>query len=545
MVTIPPTPRTNSITVGAASAGPFLVGFRLFEADALKVYVNGTLSTDYVVSATFLNGYDDAASITFNYSLPISTEVMIDGAMVPERAADYLNGPQLVDLLNIELARLWATVSELAMLSGRSLQGFGSTVDFGGKRGVNVGAGINPSDVARLADLQSLIMASGNVPSPTGGQVGYFLKATSVGVFGWQALGALLALDGTLSAPGISFANETNTGFLRPSAGLIQAAIAGVLKAELSSGAFRLLTPLLREITAAVAAGTNAQGQGALTADFNVITTTAANPSGVTLPVAVAGRSIRIVNRGTNPINLYPAAGGTIGTLALNAPLSVPVGVAVDLFARTATQWEGYAVQQRSAVLDGLSAAGAVTAAWVDAAALVTAAESAFSSDNDTSWLTTAAALDLTGALLILADVKAQNTGGGTFTAGAWRTRDLNTVRYNGIPGASLTSNQITLPAGTYRVRAAAPVSRVQAHMAKLRNITAGADILLGTSGFAELAGSAYTVPSEILGTFTLAVSSVLEIQHYCTGTQGGVGFGWSTNIAAETYTVAEFQRLA
>ena len=90
----------------------------------------------------------------------------------------------------------------------------------------------------------------------------------------------------------------------------------------------------------AVTAGTNAQGQGALTSDFNVITTAAANPSGVTLPTATAGRRVTIVNRGANPVNVYPATGANIDTGAANAAVSLPVGGYIEFMGESATAWE-------------------------------------------------------------------------------------------------------------------------------------------------------------------------------------------------------------
>ena len=47
-------------------------------------------------------------------------------------------------------------------------------------------------------------------------------------------------------------------------------------------------------------------------------------------------------------------------------------------------------------------------------------------------------------------------TDGGGATAGSLQTRPLNTVNYNGISGASLASNTVTLPAGNYFVNAVA-----------------------------------------------------------------------------------------
>jgi len=91
--------------------------------------------------------------------------------------------------------------------------------------------------------------------------------------------------------------------------------------------------------TAAVTAGTNAQGQGALTTDNNLVTTAAANPSGVTLPTATVGRCIYITNAAANPVNVYPATGATIDALAANAAVSLPVGGTILFRAISTTAW--------------------------------------------------------------------------------------------------------------------------------------------------------------------------------------------------------------
>lgn len=99
--------------------------------------------------------------------------------------------------------------------------------------------------------------------------------------------------------------------------------------------------PSITPTTATLTAGTNAQGQGPITTDQVTITTAAANPSGATLPTAVAGKRVIIANRGANPVNIYPAAGASIGALAANAPVLLAVNQSVEFFARSATQWEG------------------------------------------------------------------------------------------------------------------------------------------------------------------------------------------------------------
>lgn len=84
----------------------------------------------------------------------------------------------------------------------------------------------------------------------------------------------------------------------------------------------------LYSTSATVTAGTNAIGQGGMTADVNIITTTASNPSGVTLPKGNAGTRVIVMNKGTNPINVYPAAAGgtdSIDALSIGASIQIPV----------------------------------------------------------------------------------------------------------------------------------------------------------------------------------------------------------------------------
>lgn len=93
-----------------------------------------------------------------------------------------------------------------------------------------------------------------------------------------------------------------------------------------------------------VTAGTNAQGQGALSETFNVITTAASNPSGATLPTAggfstTQSRLLVVVNKGANPVNVYPASGGQIDALGTNVAIPLPVNGMLMFFAASATQW--------------------------------------------------------------------------------------------------------------------------------------------------------------------------------------------------------------
>jgi hypothetical protein len=148
--------------------------------------------------------------------------------------------------------------------------------------------------------------------------------------------------------------------------------------------------------------------------------------------------------------------------------------------------------------------------------------------------------------VLIVIDQKTAGTNGGTFTSGARRTRDLNTVRVNRIAGASLSSNQITLPAGTYRVEAYAPAQMVGAHQAYLRDITASADLVIGHSAFSDAFSTYATTESRVADEFTLAVTSVIELQHQCGATKSTDGFGVANGFGAiNIYSYVFIRRIA
>lgn len=141
--------------------------------------------------------------------------------------------------------------------------------------------------------------------------------------------------------------------------------------------------------------------------------------------------------------------------------------------------------------------------------------------------------LDSNGVLHVQ-DQKAAGTDGGDFTSGADRTRDLSdTPVVNGITGASVGSNQITLPAGTYEAVIRCPAVRVGNHRAKLYNVTDGADIAIGSNAFASNAGSAANY-SFVKTQFTLAGTKVLEVRHRCESTLNTFGFGASCNFGSE-----------
>jgi hypothetical protein len=113
----------------------------------------------------------------------------------------------------------------------------------------------------------------------------------------------------------------------------------GVLYTLMNDGTNKIVQLGGQSVTATVTAGTNAQGQGPLTSNVNVVTTTTANPSGITLPTALLGRKVYVFNRGTNPINVYPASGAQIDSVGTNTSVQIPVNGGVEFNASSTTQW--------------------------------------------------------------------------------------------------------------------------------------------------------------------------------------------------------------
>lgn len=200
----------------------------------------------------------------------------------------------------------------------------------------------------------------------------------------------------------------------------------------------------------------------------------------------------------------------------------------------------------------GVNASGEITATGVvnisgtsSSPAYITLAED---TDNGTNKATLIApssiASDYTvtmpsasGTLLVdqflhLQDQKTSGTAGGTFTSGAWQTRTLNTKLTDTI-GSTLTSNQFTLPAGTYYVEAICPTLNTNSSQARLQNITDAATTLLGISSVTGTTAGGYAF---VDGQFTIAGTKTFELQHRCSTTRATDGFGYPSSWGTEVY---------
>ena len=192
-----------------------------------------------------------------------------------------------------------------------------------------------------------------------------------------------------------------------------------------------------------------------------------------------------------------------------------------------------------------VSASGAT---WTIDAAVVTPAKiNATGTADATTYLRGdgAWATPSSGAAAQLLHVREEQTSGtaaaGTITVDTWVTRTLNTTKTNDISGASLASNQITLPTGTYEIDGLSVAYYCHTHQARLRNITAGTTLIVGTTSqstrIATSADAALNDHSLLRGRFTLAASSVLEVQHnadHASGTWGQPGSRGEVEVYAD-----------
>jgi len=147
-------------------------------------------------------------------------------------------------------------------------------------------------------------------------------------------------------------------------------------------------------------------------------------------------------------------------------------------------------------------------------------------------------------------DSKPNGVHGGTFSAGSWQTRTLNTIITNTISGASLSNNRITLPAGTYIVNAQAPGFDVNLHQAVLFGVSGDTgNLIVGTSENTTDNSLSTSNPvctkSVIVQHLTLSTTTVLELRHKCSVTRTGYGLGSAASTGAgEIYSTVFIERV-
>jgi hypothetical protein len=104
---------------------------------------------------------------------------------------------------------------------------------------------------------------------------------------------------------------------------------------------------------------------------------------------------------------------------------------------------------------------------------------------------------------------------------------------------ASLSAGQVTLAAGTYRLRGSAPAFAVGGHQARWQNVSDGVTVLIGSVEYADTVQTR----SIVAGRFTISASKTFELQHRCETTRATDGFGVAGNFDTEVYAEVELWR--
>lgn len=122
----------------------------------------------------------------------------------------------------------------------------------------------------------------------------------------------------------------------------------------------------------------------------------------------------------------------------------------------------------------------------------------------------------------IIEDQKASG-GGGTFSAGAWQIRNLNTEVYDPDALISISSNQFTVVNNGW-IEWTAPGYRCEDHMSRLYNVTDATVAQYGTYGKSD---NQTDLTQDIsFGGARVEAGKTYRIEHRCTITASGEGFG-------------------
>ena len=163
-------------------------------------------------------------------------------------------------------------------------------------------------------------------------------------------------------------------------------------------------------------------------------------------------------------------------------------------------------------------------------------------------WILTSASVGspvVTKPLLHVQERQNQGTSAGNTIIGT-QTRVLNTIIQNDISGASIGSNQITLPAGTYDIDLRIPVVNITSlcsYKARLYNVTNSTYLLEGEGATLSIGGNQSATTLRLFGVLTFSTTTVLEIREYTSAVITN-GLGYPISQGAEVYTDVRIWRL-
>ena len=144
----------------------------------------------------------------------------------------------------------------------------------------------------------------------------------------------------------------------------------------------------------------------------------------------------------------------------------------------------------------------------------------------------------------IICDQKATDAAGGSSSTGAFNTRDLNTELSDPDSIVSISSNQFTLQAGSYLIKASAPAHGAARHQILIWNATDSSIVAVGTSEYSNQS-STTTSRAFATGRTTISGAKAFEIRHRVGTAKSGDGLGVESNYdtLASIYTLVEIYK--
>ena len=150
-----------------------------------------------------------------------------------------------------------------------------------------------------------------------------------------------------------------------------------------------------------------------------------------------------------------------------------------------------------------------------------------------------------TTSTLVVADQKASGTaGGGSVATTITSTRTFNTVETNTIAGASLASDEVTLPAGTYDFEGRASFNNATNVKVFLYNTADSTYTIIGDNCGTSTAGSNHLASA--VGRFTITAAKTFKMRYYAGNAQATNGLGIAlTSGQVEVYSRMRFTKVA
>lgn len=309
-------------------------------------------------------------------------------------------------------------------------------------------------------------------------------------------------------------------------AGVVVTDVAGVATVTISGGAGGALD--FEEEGAAVVTSTtlNAVGSGVTITDVAGVAT-------ITVPGTIEFQEEGVRQNDARVFNVV-GIGGTLADVAGVATLTIPgtqyQEEGANVVESQTLNFVGSAVTLSNILgVATVTITGGLTAWEEEGAAVVSSAT--FNAVGAGATLTDVggiATLTIPGELplIMVEHIEATTINAAGGAAGVWTIRKMTTIRKNTITGASLATNQITLPAGDYRVKAWQEAFRVNGCQGRVRDTTGAADLVLGMSALSDTGTDGDPVTLNLDGYFTIGVESVLEFQMFAVVQNAASGMG-------------------